>query len=79
MLCASISLAIAQFGLAVAASAAGTFLAAVAAGIAVSSIILGEITRSASAATVLSGWAAGASMQIAAGIVSRLRADGSAN
>ncbi len=56
-------------------SAAGTFLTAVAAVIAVSSIVLDEIARSGNAATVLLGWVAGASMQIAAGIVARLRAD----
>ena len=56
-------------------SAAGTFLTAVAAVIAVSSIILDEIARSGNAATILSGWVAGASMQIAAGIIARLRAD----
>ena len=56
-------------------SAAGTFLTAVAAVIAVSSIILDEIARSGNAATILSGWFAGASMQIAAGIIARLRAD----
>jgi len=58
-------------------SAAGTFLAAVAAVIAVSSIILDEIARSGNAATVLLGWVAGASMQIAAGITARLRAEAS--
>jgi hypothetical protein len=58
-------------------SAAGTFLAAVAAVIAVSSIILDEIARSGNAATVLSGWVAGASMQIAAGTIARLRANAS--
>ena len=56
-------------------SAAGTFLAAIAAVIAVSNIILDEIARSGSAVTLLSAWVAGASMQIAAGIIARLRAD----
>ena len=51
--------------------AAGTFLTV----IAVSSIILDEIAHSRNAATVLPGWIAGASMQIAAGIIARLRAD----
>jgi hypothetical protein len=50
--------------------AAGTFLTV----IAVSSIILDEIAHSRNAATVLPGWIAGASMQIAAGIIARLRA-----
>ena len=54
-------------------SVAGTFLAV----IAVSSIILDEIAHSRNAATVLPGWIAGASMQIAAGIIARLRADAS--
>ena len=58
-------------------SAAGTFLTAVAAVIAVSSIILDEIGRSGIAAIVLMSWVAGASMQIAAGILARLRADAS--
>ena len=52
-------------------SAAGTFLTV----IAVSSIILDEIAHSRNAATILAGWIAGASMQIAAGIIARLRAD----
>ena len=58
-------------------SAAGTFLTAVAAVIAASSIILDEIARSGNAAIVLSGWVAGASMQIVAGIIARFRADAS--
>lgn len=56
-------------------SAAGTFLTAVAAVIAVSSIILDEIARSGNAVIILLGWVAGASMQIAAGIIARLRAN----
>ena len=56
-------------------SAVGTFLAAVAAVVAVSSIILDEIAPLGSAAAVLMSWVAGASMQIAAGILARLRAD----
>jgi hypothetical protein len=54
-------------------SAAGTFFTAVAAVIAVSSIILNEIARSGIAMIVLLGWASGASMQIAAGAIARLR------
>ena len=54
-------------------SAAGTFLTV----IAVFSIILDELAHSRNAATVLPGWIAGASMQIAAGIIARLRADAS--
>jgi hypothetical protein len=56
-------------------SAAGTFLTEVAAVIAVLSIILDEIARSGNAATVLMSRVAGASMQIAAGILARLGAD----
>jgi hypothetical protein len=56
-------------------SAAGTFLAAVAAVISVSSIVLDE-TAPASAALLISfGWAVGTSMQIAAGITSRIRTE----
>jgi hypothetical protein len=56
-------------------SAAGTFLAAVAAVISVSSIVLDE-TAPASAALLISfGWAIGTSMQIAAGITSRIRTE----
>ena len=57
------------------AAGTGTFLAAVAAVVAVSSIILDEIAPLGSAAAVLMSWVAGASMQIAAGILARLRAD----
>ncbi len=60
-------------------SAAGTFLTAVAAVFAVASIILDEIGRRGTAATVLLGWVIGASMQIAAGVIARLRADTSSN
>jgi hypothetical protein len=52
-------------------SVAGNFLTV----IAISSIILDEIAHSRNAATVLPGWIAGASMQIAAGIIARLHAD----
>ncbi|UFX44493.1 hypothetical protein HAP47_0036875 [Bradyrhizobium sp. 41S5] len=54
-------------------SAAGTFLAAVMAAIAVSSIILDEVARPQGARAVFWGWALGASMQIAAGIIARTR------
>ena len=56
-------------------SAAGTFLTAVAAAIAASSIILAEVARPRLAVTVLLAWVAGSSMQIAAGVIARLRAD----
>lgn len=54
-------------------SATGTFLTAVVAVIAVSSIILDEIARPRDAMAVFLGWALGASMQIAAGIIARTR------
>jgi hypothetical protein len=54
-------------------SAAGTFLAAVAAVVSVSSIVLDETARAASALLISFGWAVGATMQIAAGIIARTR------
>ncbi|WP_454624231.1 hypothetical protein [Bradyrhizobium cenepequi] len=54
-------------------SAAGTFLTAVVAVTAVSSIILDEVARPRGAMAVFLGWALGASMQIAAGIIARTR------
>lgn len=56
-------------------SAAGTFLTAVAAVIAVASIILDEVAHSRGAVSMLLAWAIGASMQILAGIIARLRAE----
>jgi hypothetical protein len=56
-------------------SAAGTFLAAVAAVVSVSSIVLDETARAATAVIISSGWALGATMQIAAGIIARLRSE----
>lgn len=58
-------------------SAAGTFLAAVAAIVSVSSIILDETAHSITAMLIGSGWAVGATMQIAAGIIARMRTDAS--
>ncbi len=55
-------------------SAAGTFLAAIAAVISVSSIVLDEATRPASALLICLAWAIGATLQISAGIVARRRA-----
>ena len=55
-------------------SAAGTFLAAVAAVISVSSIVLDETTHPASALLICLAWAIGATLQIAAGIIARKRA-----
>jgi hypothetical protein len=59
-------------------SAAGTFLAAVAAVVSVSSIVLDETARPSTALLISLGWAIGATMQIAAGINARMRADDSA-
>ena len=56
-------------------SAAGTFLAAVTAVVSVSSIVLDETARPATAVLLCLGWAAGATMQIAAGIIARTRAE----
>lgn len=58
-------------------SAAGTFLAAVAAMVSVSSIILDETARPGTALLISVGWAAGATMQIVAGIIARMRANAS--
>jgi hypothetical protein len=56
-------------------SAAGTFLAAVAAVISVSSIVLDETAHAASALLICSAWAVGATLQIAAGIIARKKAN----
>ena len=56
-------------------SAIGTFLAAVAAVVSVFSIVLDEIAHLASAIVISAAWAIGASMQITAGILARLRAE----
>jgi hypothetical protein len=58
-------------------SAAGTFLAAVAAFISVTSIVLDEAARPSTALLISFAWAIGATMQIAAGIISRMRAEAS--
>lgn len=55
-------------------SAAGTFLAAVAAVISVSSIILDEIAHPVSAVLIWLAWAVGATLQIAAGVIARKKA-----
>jgi hypothetical protein len=59
-------------------SAAGTFLAAVAAVVSVSSIVLDETARPSIALLISAGWAVGATMQIAAGINARMRTEASA-
>jgi hypothetical protein len=56
-------------------SAAGTFLAAVAAVVSVSSIVLDETPRAGTALLIGFGWAIGASMQIASGIIARTRTE----
>jgi hypothetical protein len=56
-------------------SAAGTFLAAVAAVISVSSIVLDETAHATSAILICLAWAIGASLQIAAGIVARRKVE----
>jgi hypothetical protein len=59
-------------------SAAGTFVAAVAAVVSVTSIIQGETARPTMAVLISLGWALGATMQIAAGMIARTRSDASA-
>src|ERR1700688_1673470 len=56
-------------------SAAGTFLAAIAAVISVSSIVLDETALASTALLISFGWAIGSSMQIAAGIIARNRTE----
>jgi hypothetical protein len=56
-------------------SAAGTFLAAIAAVISVSSIVLDETAHAASAVLICLAWAVGATLQIAAGIIARRKVD----
>jgi hypothetical protein len=58
-------------------SAAGTFLAAVAAVVSVSGIVLDEAVRGSTAGLIILAWAIGTTMQIAAGIMARMRADAS--
>ena len=58
-------------------SAAGTFLAAVAAVVSVSSIVMDETAHAATAVVISSGWALGATMQIAAGVIARVRSEAS--
>src|SRR3984957_2459899 len=53
-------------------SAAGTFLAAVVAVVSVTGIVLDEIVRPNTARLVVLGWAIGSTMQIAAGLISRM-------
>ena len=54
-------------------SAAGTFLAAVAAVVSVSSIVLDETAQASTALLISFAWGIGATMQIAAGVIARMR------
>ena len=56
-------------------SAAGTFVAAVAAVISVSSIVLDETPHRASAFLIGLAWAVGATLQIAAGVIARKKTE----
>lgn len=58
-------------------SAAGTFLAAIAAVISVSSIVLDETALPFSAVLIWLAWAVGATLQIAAGLIARKKAEDS--
>jgi hypothetical protein len=58
-------------------SAAGTFLAAVAAVISVSSIVLDETAHRSTALVISLGWAIGTTMQIAAGVIARQKVEAS--
>ena len=59
-------------------SAAGTFLAAATAVVCVSSIVLDETAGAGAALLIGLGWAIGTTMQIAAGVIARMRSDASA-
>jgi hypothetical protein len=56
-------------------SAAGTFLAAVAAVISVSSIVLDETAHASTALLISLSWAIGTTLQIAAGVIARKKAE----
>jgi hypothetical protein len=56
-------------------SAGGTFLAAVVAVVSVFAIVSGGIAHSITARLIVLGWAAGASLQIAAGVIARMRTE----
>jgi hypothetical protein len=58
-------------------SAAGTFLAAVAAVISVSSIVLDETAHASTALLISLSWAIGTTLQIAAGVIARKKAEAS--
>jgi hypothetical protein len=56
-------------------SAVGTFLAAIAAVVSVSSIVMDETAHATSAVLICLAWAVGATLQIAAGIIARRKVD----
>jgi hypothetical protein len=58
-------------------SAAGTFLAAVAAVVSVSGIVLDEAVLASTVQLIILAWAIGTTMQIAAGIMARMRGEAS--
>ncbi|MFL6816606.1 MAG: hypothetical protein ACJ8EF_01510 [Bradyrhizobium sp.] len=60
-------------------SAAGTFLAAVAAVVSVSSIVLDETPRAGTALLIAFAWGVGATMQIASGVIARTRTETSSS
>ena len=58
-------------------SAGGTFLAAVAAMVSVSSIVLDEAAHASTALLISLSWAVGTTMQVAAGVVARIKVEAS--
>ena len=54
-------------------TAAGIFLTAVAAVVSISSIVLGETVEASTAGIICLSWAIGATMQIAAGVIARIK------
>lgn len=54
-------------------SAAGIFLTAVAAAVSISSIVLGETVEASTAGIICLSWAIGATMQLAAGVIARIK------
>jgi len=54
-------------------TAAGIFLTAVAAVVSISSIVLGETVEASTAVIICLSWAIGATMQIAAGVIARIK------
>ena len=54
-------------------TAAGILLTAVAAVVSISSIVLGETVEASTAGIICLSWAIGATMQIAAGVIARIK------